>query len=94
MPPQHAPTAVVADDERLLREQIVGRLKDAWPELAIVGEAANGAEAVALVQSLEPDIVFLDIRMSYAKEDLNKLPMEFAVEAQKLLAISLEGSVG
>jgi Fe-S cluster assembly protein SufB len=30
----------------------------------------------------------------YAKEVLNKLPMEFAVEAQKLLAISLEGSVG
>jgi hypothetical protein len=30
----------------------------------------------------------------YAKDVLNKLPMEFAVEAQKLLAISLEGSVG
>ena len=30
----------------------------------------------------------------YAREVLNKLPMEFAVEAQKLLAISLEGSVG
>ncbi len=30
----------------------------------------------------------------YAKEVLNQLPMEFAVEAQKLLAISLEGSVG
>lgn len=30
----------------------------------------------------------------YAKEVLNKLPMEFAVEAQKLLSISLEGSVG
>ena len=30
----------------------------------------------------------------YAKEVINKLPMEFAVEAQKLLAISLEGSVG
>ena len=30
----------------------------------------------------------------YAKEVLNKLPMEFAVEAQKLLAITLEGSVG
>ena len=57
------PTAVVADDERLMREQIVGRLKQAWPELAIVGEAANGREAVALVRSLEPDIVFLDISM-------------------------------
>ena len=30
----------------------------------------------------------------YAKEVLNKLPMEFAVEAQKLLSISLDGSVG
>lgn len=30
----------------------------------------------------------------YAREVLNKLPMEFAVEAQKLLSVSLEGSVG
>ena len=58
-----APTAVVVDDERLMREQIAGRLKEAWPELIIVGEAGNGREAVAMVQSLEPDIVFLDINM-------------------------------
>jgi DNA-binding LytR/AlgR family response regulator len=58
-----APSAVVADDERLMREQIIDRLKEAWPELLIVGEASNGREAVAMVQSLEPDIVFLDIRM-------------------------------
>jgi DNA-binding LytR/AlgR family response regulator len=58
-----APTAVVADDERLMRDQIIGRLKDAWPELVIVGEAANGREAVAMVQSLDPDVVFLDISM-------------------------------
>jgi len=58
-----APTAVVVDDERLMREQIVGRLKEAWPELLIAGEAANGREALAVVQALEPDIVFLDINM-------------------------------
>ena len=58
-----APTAVIADDERLMREQIIARLKEAWPELSIVGEASNGREAVAIVQSLEPDIVFLDISM-------------------------------
>jgi DNA-binding LytR/AlgR family response regulator len=58
-----APTAVVADDERLMRVQIVARLKEAWPELLIVGEASNGREAVAMVHSLEPDIVFLDINM-------------------------------
>src|SRR5947207_8184213 len=58
-----APTAVIADDERLMREQIITSLKQAWPELVIVGEASNGSEAVAMVRSLEPDIAFLDISM-------------------------------
>jgi DNA-binding LytR/AlgR family response regulator len=57
------PTAVIADDERLMRDQIVAQLSQAWPELRIVGEASNGREAVAAVLRLEPDIVFLDIRM-------------------------------
>lgn len=57
------PTAIIADDERLMRDQIVGRLKEAWPELVIVGEASNGREAVAMVRSLEPDVAFLDITM-------------------------------
>ncbi|MCM2329297.1 MAG: LytTR family DNA-binding domain-containing protein [Lysobacter sp.] len=57
------PTAVIADDERLMREQIAARLREAWPELEIVGEAVNGREAVALVRARDPDIVFLDIRM-------------------------------
>jgi DNA-binding LytR/AlgR family response regulator len=63
MPPSTTPTAVVADDERLMRDQIIVRLKETWPELVIVGEASNGAEAIAAVQRLEPDIVFLDISM-------------------------------
>ena len=63
MQPNAAPTAVVADDERLMREQIIGSLKEAWPELVIVGEAGNGREAVAMAHRLEPDIIFLDIRM-------------------------------
>jgi DNA-binding LytR/AlgR family response regulator len=58
-----APTALVADDERLMREQIIGRLRAAWPELVIVGEAVNGREAVAMAQGLAPDVVFLDISM-------------------------------
>ena len=63
MRPLPAPTAVVADDERLMRDQIVARLKEAWPELLIVGEASNGREAIDLVRSLRPDVVFLDISM-------------------------------
>jgi len=63
MRPLPAPTAVVADDERLMRDQIVARLKEAWPELLIVGEASNGREAIDIVRSVGPDIVFLDISM-------------------------------
>ncbi len=63
MSQQPAPTAVIADDERLMREQITARLNEVWPELIIVGEASNGREAVAMVRSQKPDIVFLDIRM-------------------------------
>ena len=57
------PRAVLADDERLMRDQLRARLSEVWPELDIVAEAKNGIEAVALVDSHRPDIVFLDIRM-------------------------------
>ena len=55
--------AVLADDERLMREQLRLRLSQAWPALEIVGEARNGLEAVELVAQHRPDVVFLDIRM-------------------------------
>ncbi len=58
-----APRAVLADDERLMREQLRARLAEVWPELEIVAEARNGLEAVQLVAEHRPDIVFLDIRM-------------------------------
>jgi DNA-binding LytR/AlgR family response regulator len=58
-----APTAVLADDERLMRDQLRARLAEVWPELQIVAEAKNGLEAVQLVDEHRPDIVLLDIRM-------------------------------
>ena len=58
-----ATTAVLADDERLMRDQLRARLAEVWPELQIVAEARNGLEAVQLVQQHRPDVVFLDIRM-------------------------------
>ena len=54
---------VIADDERLMRDQLKARLTEVWPELQIVGEAKNGLEAVELVAQHHPDVVFLDIRM-------------------------------
>ena len=54
---------VVADDERLMRDQLRARLAEVWPELEVVAEAKNGDEAVALVEAHQPAVVFLDIRM-------------------------------
>ena len=58
-----APRAIIADDERLMREQLRARLAEAWPELQIVAEARNGEEAVQLVARENPDLAFLDIQM-------------------------------
>jgi DNA-binding LytR/AlgR family response regulator len=55
--------ALLADDERLMREQLRARLGEVWPELEIVAEAKNGIEAVEMTREHRPDIVFLDIRM-------------------------------
>ena len=55
--------ALLADDERLMREQLRARLTEVWPDLDIVAEAKNGIEAVELTEQHHPDIVFLDIRM-------------------------------
>ena len=56
-------TAILADDERLMREQIKLRLSEVWPELQIVAEAKNGAEAVDLIAQHTPQVAFLDIQM-------------------------------
>ncbi|HEU5436318.1 MAG TPA: LytTR family DNA-binding domain-containing protein [Telluria sp.] len=56
-------TALIADDEAPMREQLRTRLAAVWPDLTIVGEAAHGLEAVEQAAALAPDIVFLDIRM-------------------------------
>ena len=56
-------SAVIADDEAPMRDQLRARLREVWPELSIVGEAANGMDAVAVAAEHKPDIIFLDIRM-------------------------------
>jgi DNA-binding LytR/AlgR family response regulator len=61
--PVKSPRAVIADDERLMRDQLRARLQQVWPELDIVAEAKNGLEAVQAVKDHQPDVVFLDIRM-------------------------------
>ena len=56
-------TCVVAEDEALLREALVNALADAWPELEIVAECADGGSALEAIAERQPDVAFLDIRM-------------------------------
>ena len=56
-------TALVADDEPLLRERLVAQLSRVWPELRVVAQARNGREAVELFDEHTPDIAFLDVHM-------------------------------
>jgi DNA-binding LytR/AlgR family response regulator len=56
-------TALIADDEAAMREQLHARLLEVWPEIDVVAMASNGIEAVELAARHQPQIAFLDIRM-------------------------------
>jgi DNA-binding LytR/AlgR family response regulator len=58
-----APTAIIADDEPLLRRSLARLLGDAWPELQVVAQARNGREAVERDEALHPDVCFQDVHM-------------------------------
>ena len=55
--------AIIADDEKELRIYLRNLLEEVWPDLEISGEAVNGREALDLVDTVAPQIAFLDIRM-------------------------------
>jgi len=57
------PTALVADDEPLLREALVRLLATAWPALEVVAQARNGREAIELFEAHSPEVCFLDVQM-------------------------------
>jgi DNA-binding LytR/AlgR family response regulator len=63
MSSRHRVTAVIAEDEAVLREELISHLKSLWPELAIDGVAKDGMQALTLIEKLQPDLVFLDIQM-------------------------------
>jgi DNA-binding LytR/AlgR family response regulator len=56
-------SALIADDEPLLRERLAALLQRLWPELELAAFARNGREAVELFDEHQPDIVFLDVHM-------------------------------
>ena len=58
-----APTAILAEDEPLLRQELRHTLESLWPELDIRAEAADGPSALRAIEAHSPDIAFLDIEM-------------------------------
>jgi DNA-binding LytR/AlgR family response regulator len=60
---QPVPTALIAEDEPLLRESLEHQLSEAWPELIVVARARNGREAIDQFDSLHPTVCFLDVHM-------------------------------
>ncbi len=56
-------TAILADDEELVRDLLKARLAQVWPELTIVAQASDGQEAIEMVAQYAPTFAFLDIRM-------------------------------
>ncbi|EGU46967.1 response regulator [Vibrio ichthyoenteri ATCC 700023] len=56
-------TAIIADDEALLRHHLDKSLAEVWPELDVVASCSDGQQALTEIIMLKPDVVFLDIRM-------------------------------
>lgn len=57
------PTAILAEDEPILRAQLENKLKKLWPELEIIASVEDGAAALEALEDRVPDFMFLDIRM-------------------------------
>ena len=57
------PGALIAEDEPLVRREIRETLTALWPELDILAEVGDGLEALAALERLHPNVIFLDIQM-------------------------------
>jgi DNA-binding LytR/AlgR family response regulator len=57
------PTAILVEDEAVLRGELRDKLAHLWPELRVVGEADDGVDALRLLAEHSPDVMFLDVEM-------------------------------
>ena len=55
---------IIVDDEFPARENLIKLLEEYCPEISVIGKAYNAKDAKALIEDLQPDVVFLDINMS------------------------------
>ena len=83
--------AVIADDEALARKFIRQMLKDE-PDVEIIGECANGKEAVSMIRNEKPDLIFLDVQMP-GLDGFALVPRLRATANPSLLIVALSASV-
>lgn len=65
--------ALVVDDEEFARKNLVMLLEEFCPEIEVIGEAGRKDQAIAIIESSKPDVVFLDIRMPSGAEGFELL---------------------
>ncbi len=58
-----AATAIIAEDEPILRAQLKAKLAKLWPELAILADVGDGEAALEAIDEHRPQLAFLDIQM-------------------------------
>lgn len=88
-------TAVIADDEPLLRHHLNRSLAEAWPQLEVVASDPDGKTVLASIKKYQPDIAFLDIRMpgldgiavAKALKKLDRIPVIIFITAYDEYAI-------
>lgn len=66
-------TALIIDDEELARKNLAMLLNDFCPEIEVIGEAFDKESAKKKIQELNPEVIFLDIRMPSGEEGLELL---------------------
>ena len=60
--------ALIVDDEEFARKNLTMMLEEYCPDIEVIGDASSKAQAKAIIESSEPDVVFLDIRMPSGSE--------------------------
>ena len=65
--------ALIVDDEEFARKNLTMMLEEYCPDIEVIGDASSKAQAKAIIESSEPDVVFLDIRMPSGSEGFELL---------------------
>jgi len=79
---------LLADDHEIVREGLISVLSEA-PDIEVVGEAANGREAINLAYQLQPDVVIMDVAMPLINGDDATRQIKLHLPQTRVIALSM-----